>query len=384
MRKLSILPVFLFLFSLPSSLAAQCSSAPPLTGIYPGANPGHLAQYLISLPSPASCYNGQMIFFAHGYVVPGSPSNAWLAQLALPDGTSLPALVNSLGFGFAASSFSKDGLATPEGVQDTVALVNVLQGLGVPVRKYFVTGASEGGPIAAKALESNPIFRGGLSVCGPIGSFQQEVNYLGDVRVLFDYFFPGVLTTGTPGESAISIPVALQLNWFSQYRGDVLKALAANPLATLQLLSVANIPIGLNLSNAGDAITGALWYNVFATPDTVATLGGKDPYDNLTRVYHGSLNDARLNAMVARFSADAVDLRPYETSGRLHDPLVTLHTIADPIVPFGQEILYAAKARANNSSAELAEIPVLAYGHCNVTKEEASAALFLMLLKAAF
>ena len=88
--------------------------------------------------------------------------------------------------------------------------------------------------------------------------------------------------------------------------------------------------------------------------------------------------------MVARFSANAVDLRPYETSGTLHDPLVTLHTIADPIVPFGQETLYAAKARASNSSAQLAEIPVLAYGHCNVTKGEVSAALLLMLLKAAF
>jgi hypothetical protein len=349
--------------------------------MYPGARGPF--QYLVSLPSPASCYNGQMIFFAHGYVVPGSPSTAWLEQLDLPDRTSLPALVNSLGFGFAASSFSKDGLATPEGVQDTVALIKVLQGLGIHVRKYFVAGASEGGPVAVKVLESNPIFSGGLSVCGPIGSFQQEVNYLGDVRVLFDYFFPGVLTTGTPGESAIWIPSALQQKWVSLYRGKVLNALTANPLATLQFLSVANIPIGLNLSNAGDAITGALQYNVFATNDARITLGG-NAFDNLTRVYRGSLNDARLNAMVARFSANAVDLRPYETSGILHDPLATLHTIADPIVPLGQETLYAAKARANNSSAQLAEKPALAYGPCNATKGEASEASLLMLLKAAF
>jgi len=53
-------------------------------------------------------------------------------------------------------------------------------------------------------------------------------------------------------------------------------------------------------------------------------------------------------------------------------------------LPFEQETLYAAKARADKSSAESAEIPALAYGHCNVTKGEASAALLLMLLKAAF
>ena len=381
MRKLFLLPVFLSLLSLPVTLSAQCTSAPPLTGLYAGLDGP--AQYVVSLPSPVTCYNGQMIFFAHGFVPPGAPSNAWLAQLALPDGTTLPSLVNSLGFGFAASSYSKDGLATPEGVHDTLELVNVLQHLGIPVQKYFVTGASEGGTIAVKALEDNPVFSGGVAVCGPIGSFQQEINYLGDVRVLFDYFFPGVLTTGMPGESAISIPLALQLNWFTVYRPNVLKALAANPLATLQLLSVANIPIGLNLSNAGDAITGALSENVFATNNTRVTLHGS-PFDNRTRVYHGSFNDARLNALVARFSRDAVDLGPYETTGILHDPLVTLHTTADPIVPFRQELLYAAKVQANNSSAELTEIPAPAYGHCNVTTAQVSSALLLMLLKATF
>ena len=74
------------------------------------------------------------------------------------------------------------------------------------MQKYFVTGASEGGAIAAISLENDPTYSGGVAVCGPIGSFQKQLNYIGDVRVLFDYFFPGVLTTGTPGESAINIP----------------------------------------------------------------------------------------------------------------------------------------------------------------------------------
>jgi hypothetical protein len=380
MRKLFFF-LILSILSLPVTLSAQCSSALPLTGIYAGVDGP--AQYVVSMPSPASCYNGRMIFFAHGYVVPGSPQDAWLSQVVLPDGTSLPAFVNQLGFGFAASSFSKDGLAIPEGVKDTLALTTVLQGLGIAAQKVFVTGVSEGGLVAVKALETDPIYSGGIAVCAPIGSFQQEVNYLGDVRVLFDYFFPGVLTTGTPGESAMSIPPALQLNWFSVYRPNVLKALAANPLATLQLLFAANIPVGLNFSNAGDAIAGVLQYNVFATNDARVTLKGS-AYDNLTRVYRGSFNDARLNALVARFSADPVDLRPYETTGLLRDPLVTLHTLADPITPFGQEALYASKAKANQSLSELIEIPAFAYGHCNVTASETATALYLMLVKEGF
>jgi hypothetical protein len=382
MRKLPLILPFLLL---PSYLAALCSSGTPTSGLYgPGQGASGLAQYVVVMPQPASCYNGDIILFAHGYVAPGSLPGTWLSQLALPDGTTLPGLLNSLGFGFAASSFSKDGLAIVQGIQDTKALTNVIHGLGIPVRKYFVTGASEGGDIATISLEKDPTYSGGVAVCGPIGSFQKQINYFTDVRVLFDYFFPGVLKTGTPGESAINIPPALMANWATVYEPAVLHALSSNPLATFQLLNTAQIPIGLDWSNAGDAITGVLWYNVFATNDAHTTLDG-NPYDNIGRIYHGSFNDLRLNVMVARFAADqtaTINLGAYETSGRLHDPLVTLHTLADPIVPFWQEALYKAKVDAQGASRELLQIPVLRYGHCNVNGAEAGAALSLMVLKA--
>jgi hypothetical protein len=368
---------------LPVVHAATCSSSLASSGSYGTAQGASgNAQYVLYMPQPATCFNGDIILFAHGYIPPGAPANAWLLQLALPDGTSLPALLNGLGFGFAASSFSKDGLAILQGEQDTAALTNVIQGLSIPVRKYFATGASEGGLIAAKLVEQNSVYKGGLAVCGPLGDFQQQINYFGDVRVLFDYFFPGVLTSA--GGSAINIPPALIANWTTVYEPAVVKALSLNPLATLQLLSVANVSIGLNLSNAADSITGALWYNVFATNDAHTTLGG-NPFDNIGRVYKGSFNDAHLNATVARFAADGtapVEIPNYDTTGLLKDPLVTLHTLFDPIVPYWQEPLYAAKVQAQHSSSELSEIPVLSYGHCNVSATDAEAALAVLLLKA--
>jgi len=66
----------------------------------------------------------------------------------------------------------------------------------------------------------------------------------------------------------------------------------------------------------------------------------------------------------------------------LKDPLVTLHTLADPVVPYWQEPLYATKVQAQGSSPQLAQIPAPAYGHCNVTAAEAEAALLVMLVKA--
>jgi hypothetical protein len=372
MRKMCLAVLFLLV---PLCLAAQCTSAAPVAGTTSGGAP-----YVIYMPSPASCYNGDMVLFAHGYVPVGSPAGTWEQQLNLLDGTSLPGLLNSLGFGFAASGFSKDGLAILQGIQDTKNLVTAI-GQTTPVHKYFITGASEGGLIAALSVETDPTYSGGVAVCGPLGSFQKQINYFGDVRVLFDYFFPGILTSF--GGTAVNIPSTLMAAWPS-LQTPITKAINSNPLAALQLINVAQIPIGLNLNNAAPAILDALWYNVFATNDANSTLQG-NPYGNTNTVYKGSLNDKRLNAMVARFSEGAgplANVPKYETTGRLHDPLVTLHTTADPVVPFWQETLYNTKVQSTGSSSELVQIPAIAFGHCNVTAGEAEAALLTMLLKA--
>jgi hypothetical protein len=363
--------------------AAQCSSTLASSGTYGTAQGASgNAQYVGYMPQPATCFNGDIILFAHGYVPVGAPAGTWLSQLQLPDGTSIPALINRLGFGFAASSYSKDGLAVLQGIQDTKALVNVLHGLNVPIRKVFITGASEGGLVTTKSVEADPSYAGGLAVCGPIGSFRQQINYFGDARVLFDYFFPGILGPAWTA-SNITIPTELMLNWTSKYEPAIRNAVKANPLATFQFLSTSKIPIGLNLANAADAIVSAIWYNVFATNDARATLGG-NPFDNIGRYYRGSFNDSRLNASVARFAADSgalSQMAKYETDGLLSEPLVTLHTTADPQVPFWQETLYRPKVESRNKLSELNQIPVLAFGHCNVSAVDAQLALALLLLK---
>ena len=144
MTRVLIALTLLLMPLLTRSAAAQCSSTLAASGGYGTAQGASgNAQYVVYMPQPSTCFNGIVLLYAHGYVPVGAPAGSWLSQLQLPDGTSIPALVNSLGFGFAASSFSKDGLAVLQGIQDTKALVNVLQSLHIPVRKVFITGASE-------------------------------------------------------------------------------------------------------------------------------------------------------------------------------------------------------------------------------------------------
>ena len=175
-------------------------------------------------------------------------------------------------------------------------------------------------------------------------------------------------------------------NWTNQYEPAVAAALENNPLATLELINTAGIEAGIGMTDWVASITGALWYNVFATTNAQMVLDGQ-PYDNSTRVYSGSFNDARLNALVARFNESGNIpgelMQYYDTTGLLKNPLVTMHTLADPIVPYWQEPLYAAKVAAEHRSLELSEIPVLAYGHCNISSADAEAAIALLLVKEA-
>lgn len=47
-----------------------------------------------------------------------------------------------------------------------------------------------------------------LLFCDPCGDFQKQINYYDDFKVLFDYFFLGVL----PGD-VTNTPDALIANW---------------------------------------------------------------------------------------------------------------------------------------------------------------------------
>ena len=129
----------------------------------------------------------------------------------------------------------------------------------------------EGGIITASVVERYPnIFDGGLAACGPIGDFRRQINYWGDFRTVFDYFFPGVV----PG-SPIHIPSGLIEDWEDVYQVRILEAIQQNESATRQLLGVTHAPTNWGTADSvAEAVLGLMWYNTFATNDGVEKLGG--------------------------------------------------------------------------------------------------------------
>jgi len=372
-RFIMMLAIATVSFGAPASAHAQVTSSsipgPCNVGRLPG---GSFALVCI----PLSGWNGDLIVWAHGY----RAFNESLAfqNIELSDGTNLPLLAQSLGFAFAATTYRENGLAILPALDDVRELVLAFRAaIGRAPGHTYMTGASEGGLVTTLLIERSPeLFSGGLALCGPIGNFRAQIDYVGDFRVLFDYFFPGVL----PG-NALRIPDSVIQNWDAQYVPKVNAAIGANPLAALQLISASKASIDFqDGSTVQKTVQDILWYSTFSTNDAVAKLGG-NPYGNLLRVYSGSANDAKLNQSVFRVARDAVTLLtvlPYQTSGHVSIPLVTMHTTGDDIIPFWHEILYQAKMQVTGRGS-VTQIPIARYGHCNFTGLEALAAFGLLV-----
>jgi hypothetical protein len=60
-----------------------------------------------------------------------------------------------------------------------------------------------------------------------------------------------------------------------------------------------------------------------------------------------------------------------------------LYSTGDEIVPFWQEWLYGARVDAAGSRANVSQLPVFRYGHCNFTTGEGLLGLGLLALKVA-
>jgi pimeloyl-ACP methyl ester carboxylesterase len=340
---------------------------PPVPGCTDGTTSGG-ALTRVCFPQE---WNGNLILYAHGYVQPDAP-------LAIPDnligGTPVANLINALGYAYATTSYRANGLVADVAVDDIVLLEELVRRTVRPDPvKVYVAGVSEGGLVAALAVERQPDrYTGALAACGPIGDSARQVDYFNDVRVVFDYLFPGVI----PG-SPIDPPAQVRAGWTATYEPAVIAAVTNDPAAALDLATVTGIPAeGLAPADLGQTVADIIWYNVFGTADAQERLGGQ-PYDNDDRVYQGSSDDAALNAGVARFSAGAIaraSLARFETTGNPSAPISIIHTTGDPIVPFFHQPLYADKVAAAGRSELLERSDIERFGHCSFTSNEVLAA----------
>jgi pimeloyl-ACP methyl ester carboxylesterase len=332
---------------------------------------------------PATGYNGMLVIWAHGFQDAGTPVSIPEDQLCQND-FCLPELVNGLGFAFATNSYSKTGMAVLQGQSDILDLVDLFTAEHGKPKKVFLVGASEGGLITALNLEQHPdVFSAGVAACGPVGDFPYELNFFGDARITFNYFFPGLI----PGDP-FDPPASVTADWKTYYETNVKPVVfdPANRHRLDQWVAVAHLPYDASnyLETVELSVRDALRYSVVNIKDAGQTLGGF-PFDNTLRWYAGSDNDLALNFLIRRVAAAPAAVAEmkahYNTTGKLTRPLITMHTLRDQQVPYDHENFYFLKTLFSGSflSRHL-NIPIDRFGHCNFTKDEALFAFAVMLL----
>lgn len=340
--------------------------------------------YRITVP-PAAQYNRVLVIYAHGFQEATDVVRIPEEQLGFGE-VYLPDLVNALGFGFATNSYSKPGLAVLHGVDDILDLVTIYeQTVGRP-EKIYLAGISEGGLVVTLLLEQHPeLFAGGLSACGLIGDFRAEINYIGDARATFEYYFPGLIV-GDPLHPSPELVATWSMPG-GYYESVVEPALIDpnNAAAFQEWARVAQLPFDPNDREATllSSARFVLSYVVVNLNDAAATLGGF-PFENRFTWYTGASDPWGLNSAAIRTTADPVALEEmrlhYTPTGKLTRPLMTLHTLYDPLVPYWHETVYTLKnLRLESYLTQRVNLPVERYGHCNFELPEVLSMFALLL-----
>ena len=206
-----------------------------------------------------------------------------------------------------------------------------------------------------------------------MGGGTPEIKYLSDERILFDYFFPGALQGDAFHTPTVDFSPGSPA--FNQVFGALVSGFAPPDFRTVQFFVAAKLQVTNPFNpNPTELITSGLTGAGFSarfTNDLLSHTHGHIPYDNTQVVYStgGVGNDAALNAGVERFTShpDAVHYLQtyYDPEGQARLPFLTLHTLADPEVPFFHEALYATKVAQAGGSDLLVQRTVSRYGHCN-------------------
>ena len=332
------------------------------------------ASYALYMPRQ---WNGTTVFYAHGV-------RDVLDPVGLQDQDGYSAIrdqLGALGFAVAYSSFSENGYA----VEDAARRTHQLRGLftsqfGKPTRS-FLFGHSLGALAVMQLAERFPEqYDGAVPVCGIVGGTQLQLDYVVEVRALFDYFYPGIL----PGSASEPVPgYVIDL----AKRNQIIAAVSTNPLGMLTIASTAQTPLEFTTSpQLVESLLNALFYHTRGADNVLTFVNGKFPVSNVGVTYSPrpglivpplnlptvSAILGGLNQQIARFEADPSAAewaaRNFTPSGALQTPTITLHNRWDRLVPSFHEDTLAKRVSDAGATNLLVQRRDLAwgYGHCAI------------------
>lgn len=406
-----------------AALLAACTSGgdeatpPTLHSCAEVACSGSIAGAPYQILLPTTPWNGTLLLYSHGYrtAQPAPPDFAPVDTAPEPaPGWSAgnheigQALLDE-GYALAGSAFSSNGWAVEEGVRAGEDLYAFFRdNVGVPDRVY-AWGDSLGGLITAELAEAHPDWVSGAApLCGVLAGLNPNMDLALDVgfavKVLL---WPKLQLTGYASyEDAVRnfkgaaervVSAASDLGGAGAAKVLFIAALADAPVRTEHFDGATSQS---RIKAAAEGVLTALGFGTYGRYDIEQRVGG-NPSGNDSTEYARRFTIAdqrRIDALspgaTARFARQLADA-PRVTAdpaaraaaaalgdpqGVLAHPMVTLHTIADPLVLAANESWYAERVKAVGAAADLQQfltVPPATYpespgapygaGHCNFT-----------------
>jgi len=388
--------VFALAVLLLSVSASANAAATTITGTLPDG-----ATYLIEVPFP---WNGTVLLYSHGYVVPGSPNPA---QDVGDPATHDFLLAN--GFALAGSSYATTGWAIHEALPDQMAVLNAFhQMVGKPTRT-IAWGHSLGGIITAGLIQRFPRrFDGALPMCGVLSGGVGTWNQALDSAFAFNTLMAGtslqvvnITNPSTNLASAEGFLAAAQATPQGQARLALTFALADTP-GWFDPASPEPAPTDYATREANQF----LWASqvdfpfAFALRAELEFRAGGNPSWNTGVNYRKQLaHSVDRDEVVALYAQAGLDLdvdldslnnasriaansssvgyleRNIIFNGDIDVPVLTLHTTGDGLVSNQNESAYADVVREDGNNRLLRRTFVHRAGHCTFTPAETVTAL---------
>lgn len=308
------------------------------------------AKFRIDVPEK---WNGGLVMYCHGY-------NPRPVTYENPKMAPQLAVFLDAGYAVAQSGYAAGGWAIQEAVTDTESLRRYFLHKYGAVKETYVTGHSMGGFLTMMLMETQPsTYDGGLPLCGPLAASNTFIaRGAFDGRVIFDYYFPGVL----PDPSKVNS----DFQDTPEIRAQVLAALEAAPDKAEILRKRDGVKNNKDMANTLSFITYVL--------KELQQRSGGNPFDNRNIIYGGTPDDNSVNAGVKRYAATpkaAAYLRTYYTpTGRVSKPMLAIHTSYDPLVPTWVPNQYEAVVEQAGAAANFVQEYVKHDGHCVILPNE--------------
>ena len=347
------------------------------------------APYRIRVPA---VWNGTLLIFAHGYRDkadhPGEVENR-NADVAPSAALETPLL--DAGYALAGSAYRENGWAVDEGIKDTRNLALLFQTRVARPSRTILWSVSLGSIIGLESMERfglGSIYDGALCMCAP-GAGSARIWDSGLALYLaYDVVFGTPATWGTVAEVRNNIDFETEV--FPKLLAEV-----SNP---------TNFPkfefVRLVAGNPGRGITpppppgffpGWVFTDMIFLTEFRAELqrrAGGPFVQNLDQSYtltaaekaylmglgvpgfviDGWLAQMNLRTNIAAPPAPRNYVERFATfKGKIKDPVLTLHTIIDPLVTVSNESAYAETVAAAHRSDNLFQTYTTGNGHCAFT-----------------